>query len=657
MNSTFRNDIQGLRAVAVILVVLYHVFPMFVSGGYIGVDIFFVLSGYLITGILIAGFDRSGGRFIAQFFLKRAARLLPLSASVVLAVLLLGMIFLPTAFLGQLFNEALASNFYVQNIYLSFESVDYLGSENLPTPLQHFWSLSIEEQFYVVLPFLIFFIYRYAPFNFRKKLLFALIFLFSSVSLIYSVVVSKEYTSAQYFSSYTRMWALGFGAFLAIIPVCKINSVLSTVVSLLLICTLLCLGLIYDSSLAYPGYYAVLPVFVTMLLVYLGGKDGLVDRVLSWKPLVYIGGLSYSIYLIHWPVLIFYKAAYDDGIGYFDGVLIILSTLILSIFTKKYIEDKFRYSKIRVLNIQVGVFAGFLLSFLGTVVAALLLYGNRMEAYGTNEILNERYPGPKVLLLTEPYENSELGNFLPDILNIKKDLPRGYTEKCHLGIESYSLKPCTTTGKGLRDVFVIGDSHAAQWTPAIDALAELYGWDVEVHTKSGCPVLVEAVRLRGRLYDSCLTWGKNVLAHINNAKPDLIIVSQSAGARLMDAKNSMDSVVGDTISRLASSSTYVIVIADTPKHTFDPTGCLDFPAQCFSIYSDIIRRDPLNAISLEENVKLVDMNKWLCPDNRCPAVVGNQIVWRDSHHLSATYSRSLAPFLYDEIENVEGAWW
>ncbi|MGO1167995.1 MAG: acyltransferase family protein, partial [Janibacter sp.] len=343
-----RGDIEGLRAVAVGTVLIYHVGIPFMPGGFVGVDIFFVISGFLITSLLLREATRSGRISIADFYARRARRLLPAASVVLIFTAILGWFILPGQDRGNLGTDVMAATFYVINWALAYRSVDYLAEDAAPSLLQHYWSLSVEEQFYVVWPLIIIvglFIAKRTRLR-PKPLLFGLLGLIAAASLAYSVVHTASDPATAYFYSTTRIWELAIGALLAFLVV-RLASLPRGIAELLAGVGLLLVlwsAFFLDGKTPWPGAWALAPTVGAALIIAAGcaSQSTITARLLSLKPMVWIGGLSYAIYLWHWPLITMAKVAYPD-VRIRHLVVLGLLSIALAWMTKHLVEDPIRF--------------------------------------------------------------------------------------------------------------------------------------------------------------------------------------------------------------------------------------------------------------------------------------------------------------------------
>lgn len=649
--STKRAEIQGLRALAVASVVLFHIWPNAVPGGYVGVDVFFVISGYLITGLLFEELNSTGKISLSQFYARRIRRLLP-AATLVLLAIALAMPLLPKSRWEDTALEIAASALYVENWRLAWLAIDYLGAENVASPVQHYWSLSIEEQFYAVWPIvMIAGAAAFAAFASLRTSLLVPLAAIALTSLASSLVLTALDQQEAYFVTHTRVWELALGGLLSLVVLPVLSPIARELMRLIGLAAIVVACFAFTRETPFPGYAALLPALGSTLVI-VAGKNGQrlsSYRLLASPPAQYLGDISYSMYLWHWPLIVFTLAMGDGMLSIGESVLVAGGSILLAAVSKRFVEDPFRKPgdhRWRTLGFG-GASTAACVAVAGLVIVTIGAQRSvPAVAAPTAEMI---YPGPAALLSGPPTPDTE---YIPPLALIRKDTPEGYKSGCHLGVKDVALSPCTF---GRIDAVVrlvlVGDSHAAQWIPAFEELASTRGWRVETHTKSGCPLLIEPVVLRGKAYKACREWGRRLLGYIAETAPDIVVFSQSAGVHLFDEKVGLVDALAQTWQEITRAGVPLVVIADTPRHEVDPAECLEKNPNCASSRTSAVRPDPMrNALKLMPDVSLVDMTDYLCTKEACPIVIGNIVVWRDDHHLTATYSRMLASALGEQIE-------
>lgn len=641
-------EIQGLRAVAVVLVIVFHIWPSAFPGGYVGVDVFFVISGYLITGLLTRSALRDGRISLLDFYSKRARRLLPI-ATVVLAITFAGMFaYLPQTRWEETAVQIAASAIYIQNWVLAWLSVDYLGAENAASPVQHYWSLSIEEQFYFVWPLVMIaalHVSRWCrlPITLTFKVALSLIFV---GSLAASLWVTAHEPARAYFTSHTRFWELALGGLLAL-TIHRVRLPEGRARAGVLAFGLIAIGwsaFTYSHETPFPGGAALAPTLGAVFVIIAGDVRVRYFHGLNTWWLTYLGDRSYSMYLWHWPLIAFYTAG-GRTLGLVDGIGIVVMTIFLSHFSYRHIEQRYRrpIAKGEWRPILYG-----LVSMVACVIAAgSIQYSVARQASLQVAEIGSRYPGPAVLLSSTTVP--EAVEMIPPIATLKRDLPVVYKQKCHQDQKQSEPINCTLGDpNGSRTIAIVGDSHAAQWVPALERIAIENGWRLVTFTKSACPFSRVEVRAGGGIpYPSCSEWRENVIDRVKQIKPDFVFTSQSRGYAYVE-KGTMIAGLRSVWTEVTNVGTQVVVIQDTPWLDFDPGDCLSLgvPKNCTSVRADVQAGNLLvEATAGRDGVQFIDVTDWICRAEHCDAAVGNIIVWRDRHHLSATYAQALAPYL------------
>lgn len=650
---SFRAEIQGLRAIAVVSVVVFHVWPWALPGGYVGVDVFFVISGYLITGLLLREIEASGRISILQFYERRVRRLVP-AATLVLLAIALAIPLLPESRWEDTAIEIAASALYIENWRLAWLAVDYLGAENPPSPVQHYWSLSIEEQFYIFWPLLMVagaVLARRMGAGVRGVLL-VLLALVTAVSFATSLLLTRSDPAQAYFVTHTRIWELGIGGLLAIARLPAPRPPMAELLRWGGLLAILVAAVVLSGATAFPGYAALLPTLGCAAVILAGSASVRFSpmRLLAARPAQYVGDISYSAYLWHWPLIVFATVHLDGRMPLHVGLALIAATVLLADLTKRHLEDRFRRPG---TTPPLRVVAAGAASICVCVAAAFAIYGSSALRPASNAVAAAgSYPGPAALI--DGAAAPQVDAFMPVEVTSWRDLPDAYGNGCHLGIKETELNPCRFgPADGPVRVVLAGDSHAANWIPAFEQMAASELWSVETHTKSGCPVLVDALRTAGRTYDECRDWGERVLQMIEAEKPDMVVLAMSAGARLDDRGAKLGDSLRRTWARIEKTGTRLVLIADTPRHKVKPAECIEEDPACASPRAEVMRPDPMiAALDGLSTPMLVDMNDALCTAELCPIAIGNVVVWRDAHHLTATYSRMLAPYLAERLPRV-----
>lgn len=669
--STLRPEIQGLRALAVLLVVGYHLWPGQLQGGYVGVDVFFVISGFLMTSHIWRSTESGSFRF-AEFYARRVRRLLPASLVVLGVVGVITLLLVPQTLWASYGRQILASTFYVQNWQLSLDAVDYSAAAASATPVQHFWSLSVEEQYYLFWPILLVVIastVRLRP-TLRRRALSILLLVTLVLSLTVSIVWTRWDQSTAYFVTPTRVWEFAAGGLIVVLP--ALNLVWARVAaSWLGLLAILASAIFFTANTSFPGWIAAIPVIATALVVWSGNPISPLSPSLwyRWRPIQFIGDISYSLYLWHWPLIVLAPIVFV-GVGYKVPFIWKLAIFVASLFvawlSKRFIEDRFRDSprtKVAAPLAKSGVFlralAGMLIvSIFG--IASVVVSADRMDAakaslseyvdsspdcFGAAELDRECKP-ERVLVQ-------------PDPIIAPQDVAEG---NCQQTTNSPEVKTCQWHSADPTDLrfAVVGDSHATQWLPAIRAVADRYGASVTTYLKSNCPFTSAHTVAQGSS-GSCDIWNASVAQQLSTHAYSIVFTSGSSNTRYVagGSQSAQEEAVAGLLaswSKVAPAS-MIVAIADTPRPEAaglqDPPSCVleKGPDSCNFGRSASLRFDPQKtAATSAPRVSLIDMSDSICEEKSCESVVGNVLVYRDSSHLTATYSSSLWPTLERKLQ-------
>ncbi|QKE83635.1 acyltransferase family protein [Arthrobacter sp. NEB 688] len=678
----YRPDIEALRALAVVLVVLYHAGVPFLQGGYVGVDVFFVISGYLITRHLHTELTTHGRIRLTDFYARRIRRLLPLATLVTLATLAATWLIASPLQARRTATDALWSTLFAMNIHLANSGVDYQANQD-PSPLQHYWSLAIEEQFYLVWPLLItaasllWLRRRHTPHGTRPTpsttLLLTTITLATAASLAYAIHTTDIARSLAYFATPARAWELGIGGLLAIAAptLARTRLLAHTPTTTLLAVTGLTAittsAILYTDTTPFPGTAALLPVLGTAATLTAGlHRPTPLETHLLDTPLPQgLGRISYGLYLWHWPLLTLAPTYLDTTPTPLQTTLTLTLALWLSVVSYAVVESPVReVARLRLparRTVAAGL-AALAVTSVGVVGSTALV----PDARGTGRAAASLTDGLTALdSVASGAQVVEVpSNLTPALDTAADDDPtRGLpaAAHCHTNLLPTTLSddgsPCVF-GDPRADTTVVlaGDSHAYQWLPTLDLLARQQHWRVVSMTKSGCPlydVALENQTLR-RDYRECYTWRERVLARITAEDADLVVTTGAVfSSRGDDFAAAWADGVDTTVTGLRARGREVVVLEDTPYPGRDVPECLaahlDRATACTvpveEALSDPVRRASTRERAAAAGAVVVDPVPWFCTPTRCAVVVGDTLVYRDNSHLTATYARALAPQL------------
>jgi peptidoglycan/LPS O-acetylase OafA/YrhL len=689
-----RGDIQGLRALAVLLVALGHAGVGFLRGGFIGVDVFFVLSGFLITGLLLAGSAKRGYVSLREFYARRAKRILPAAALTLIVTDFAAEYLLNFVRAKQAVLDSIWAVFFSANVQFARQGVDYFAQGQPPSPIQHYWSLAVEEQFYLVWPLLLSLVLAGVVLHRRHRRrarrptsaagtpsrrirrLAVVIVVAGLGSLAWSIYDTPRTPAAAYFSTTARAWELALGAALAI-GASGFLRITDRARALMGWAGVLAIGLaavLFSERTAFPGYAALLPTVGTALVIAAGignersrrGVGGLLGRA----PLRYVGDRSYAFYLWHWPVLVI--AAYYTGHAISLGVnlILVVGAFLLSIVSYGLIENPIRRATLRRPIRTSALLWG------TSAVLVLLTAMFTLRSIGTKSALGETVPvGPPRTLApysptpgstgvtpTPGQTNSSTSGPIPAVVaavlsarqgapipsSLTPPLDRLLSDRYEFPNEDCIAKRgdprikeiCPLGDSGAtRTIVVFGDSHAREWMPSILWAASQDGWSVVPLVELGCGP--------SRYSNVCHSYFHWAVHQVQVLHPDVVLIGGQL--KVASPEEKQDSVTGismlvDAVKPFAKN---VIVIGDPPTQHGQPVDCLlargATLAKCtwtltddqISVYQDVARA------ARSGGAAFLDTIGWFCLENQCPMVIGRTVAYRDNDHISVTYALEL----------------
>lgn len=660
-----RADIQGLRAIAVLLVLAFHLWPDRVAGGFVGVDVFFVVSGFLITSHLARTPPR-GPRDVVRFWGRRVRRLLPASFLVIVATVVAGLVLLPVTRLQHLATDALASTFYVENWRLAASAVDYLAARTPASPLQHYWSLGVEEQFYLLWPILIGLLARR-----RARLLVPGIVAVVVLSLAASLAWTAAQPAVAFFATPTRLWEFAAGGLLGVVGT-VLPAVGPRVRGVAAWAGILVIGVsavVISGETPYPGVAALLPVLGTCLVLAADTRGGAFSPlvVLRLRPVQWVGDASYSIYLWHFPIIVFATVVLGDELPALVKVAIVAASLVLAGLTHALVENPPRRSAwLRPAARTFGIAGAATL----LVVAVALVPTARVAALDAEaeavradvESANAGCLGADALAATGCAVTSGKGT-VPSPTRAVDDFSVAYADGCLATAPFRDVVTCEygDTAPGAVRVALVGNSHAAQWLPALQELAGARHLAITTYLAVSCtPTTAALVLDTAADSDGCLDWGARVTAAVASGSYDVVVVSAASVFDIVGADDPYAAEV-DGYSAVLSAwqASRVLVIRDSPFPGFDIPECVatSGPAGCSGPRSDWLPPDPLASAAgalARPGLSVVDLSRLFCSDDTCYAVVGGVLVYIDYSHFGSTYARTLAPYLAPALDDALG---
>ncbi len=701
----FRADVEGLRAVAIAAVVGYHVGLPFLPGGFVGVDVFFVISGFLITGLLVREVTTTGRVSLTRFWARRARRLLPAATLVLAVVTGLAYFVLPALDHGIVGADVVSAAFYVSNMRSAVQATDYLASDANPSPVLHFWSLGVEEQFYLVWPLLILVtalvlarrrrriaIESAGDWRVSRLHLAVVLVVLAVASFALSLRLTERIEPWAFFGMPTRAWEFAVGGLVAIgtAGLSRLPALVRRASGVLGIAVLVGSVALINAEVPYPGTAALWPVLATGVIIASGSAPsdhgGGAPRLLSWWPMRALGRLSYSWYLWHWPALVL-TASLWGVMGVPARVVVALLALVPSALAYRFIERPLHHHPALVRSTRGSLGLGGSLSAAAAIVGLVLMVfpgGGALASATALPTAADEQVGRGPASTAGPDEPANAGSgtgeataspaaivwptgaLTPTPATARADLPIIYGDGCHLTAPAVAYPPCHFGDTQSKITIVLfGDSHAAQWFPTLEAIAIEHHWLVVSRTKSGCPAPDVTIYQRNlkRAYDECDTWRASVLAELSGPdKPTLVIatgtrteslVDRSTGDRMAASAAGAEWKAGwtRTLAAFAASDVHVAVLRDTPWPGADIPVCvsshLSAPRVC-DVALDALD-SPAYDIEMTAGSPTahgVDLTDILCDSRGCPATLGKYLVYRDTSHLTATFARALTPYLY-----------
>ncbi len=670
----WRGDVEGLRAVAVGLVLAYHA-GLGPPGGFLGVDVFFVVSGFVITTQIVREVERSGGLSLVSFYARRAKRLLPAAGLVLLTSAALTWFLAPRTQRGVFGLDIAGAAGYVVNWVFANRSVDYLAEDLQPSPVLHFWSLAVEEQFYLVWPLAILLILALRTRLRRGSTRLALAVGLSALIIIptftWSLVLTADDPARAFFVTTTRLWEMGIGAFVALGARRwqRLPERAAATAGWLGLLALGAAALLYTRATAWPGYAALLPTLATATVIIAGFRAHHTgpEALLGTRPLRWVGALSYSLYLWHWPVL--RAAEWIHGpLSTRAGTAAVLLSIAPAWLSYRYVENPLR------TNPWLGHHPRRALTVGATISALCLATGLTMWAVNRSAADDRggRTDAGWASLTTPPGAEQPgdlpfYDRLTPTPEGAPDDVPRLYADGCQTRVSEDEVRPCTGGDRdGTVSVAVVGDSKVAQWVPAIDRIARAHGWRVTVYTKSACPFVDAEVDLDGAPNRSCRRWGLEVLDRLTGAdRPDVVITStvysQALDAGGHPTPTAYRRALAATWDRLRAGGTRVVAISDTPSPSHEVGvvyECVaehrDDPARCSWRYAPSSASHALAAVAAQTGAAWVDMDPWVCPGRRCVGVYRNVLTYRQGSHLTGTFVELLSAPLEQQLVPAVG---
>lgn len=653
--SKFRPEIQGLRSLAVLMVVSYHVWIGRVSGG---VDVFLLISAFLMTLQFTGRYKQRRPMDLLRHWLHLFRRLLPAVVVVLLATLAASFVFLPATRWVEVVNQGWASLFYYENWLLQGLAVDYYAADHsLASPLQHFWSLSIQGQVFILWPVIfasVALLCRRFSLRYRATLayVFAIIFV---VSLAYSIIFTANNQAVAYFDTFARLWEFALGTLLALVlPGLNFAKPVRVVMGWIGVAAMLSCGILLQVQTAFPGFVALWPTLAAVAVIAAGqtGSRLGVDRILSSRFLVRLGDNSYALYLWHWPILVIALAwSGKDHAGWLSGTLIIALALVLAFLTTKYVEKPFREWKWPEVKRRRSAIA--IAACLAVACAPLLgfQYKQDLDLKAAQAQAAFDNPGAQALLPGYVNQVGENAMTLPTAEQLPSDWAH-LTESCSGDTKPESSllqENCQQNNVGddaTKTVLVVGNSHSQQWLEAVGVLAEQHHWRLYAILYGACPFMTD----NPDADPVCNEFNREVLSHIEAHPPDAVFMVGTA-ATPSTPDEQLTHGFEELIPEVNAVGTQVVAMRDNPRFTYSLTDCTlskgpDSP-DCRPLKSDVLAaQSPFDAVMGKyQDLFVLDMTDLICDETYCPPIVGNTFVYLDDNHLTKTYVKSMADML------------
>ncbi|KBJ68607.1 hypothetical protein Q628_01337 [Mycobacterium tuberculosis OFXR-18] len=699
----YRHDLDGLRGVAIALVAVFHVWFGRVSGG---VDVFLALSGFFFGGkILRAALNPDLSLSPIAEVIRLIRRLLPALVVVLAGCALLTIAIQPQTRWEAFANQSLASLGYYQNWELASTVSNYLRAGEAVSPLQHIWSMSVQGQFYLAFlllvagyAYLLRRLFRGPRAPYLRTMFVVLLSTLTLASFIYAIVAHHAYQATAYYNTFARAWELLAGALVgAVVPHVRWPMWLRTAVATAALAAILSCGALIDGVKEFPGPWALVPVGATMLMILAGanrqGHPGtrdrlpLPNRLLATAPLVALGAMAYSWYLWHWPLLIFWLSYTGHRHANFvEGAAVLLVSGLLAYLTTRLVEDPLRYRAPAGVRSPAAVppipwrlrlrrptiVLGSVVALLGVALTATSftwrehVIVQRAAGKELSGLSSRDYPGARALI---DHVRVPKLRMRPTVLEVRHDLPTSTKDGCISDFVNPAIINCTYGDVDApRTIALAGGSHAEHWLTALDLLGRMHHFKVVTYLKMGCPLSTEEVPLimgNNAPYPQCHQWVQAAMAKLVADHPDYVFTTSTRPWNIKPGDVMPATYVG-IWQTFADNNIPVLAMRDTPwlvkdGQPFIPADCLakgGNPQSCGIARSKVLvdRNPTLDFVARFPLLKPLDMSDAICRTDTCRAVEGNVLVYRDSHHLTPTYMRTMTSELGRQIA-ANTDWW
>ncbi|WP_193047487.1 acyltransferase family protein [Mycolicibacterium baixiangningiae] len=685
----YRHDLDGLRGIAIALVAVFHVWFGRVSGG---VDVFLALSGFFFGGRLLRAALTQGASLRPVSEVTRLVRrLLPALVVVLAASAVLTILIQPETRWETFADQSLASLGYYQNWELAITASDYLRAGETVSPLQHIWSMSVQGQFYLAFLVLIFGFAVLVRRVLRRHLRAALVVLLTALtiaSFVYAIIAHNDDQATAYYNSFARAWELLLGALAgALVGYIRWPMWVRSIVATVALAAILACGWFIDGVKEFPGPWALVPVGATIALILSAANRGGSrlpgpNRLLATKPFVTLGSMAYSLYLWHWPLLIFWLSySGHSRVDFWQGAAVLALSGVLAWLTMRYIEEPLRYrgpaaaavtTPLRTRLRRPTMVLGSVVAILGVALTATSFTWREhvtVQRASGAELAGlplQDYPGATALINKAKVPKLPMR---PSVLEAKKDLPASTIDGCISDFDNVGVINCTYGDKTApRTIALAGGSHAEHWITALDLLGRTHHFKVVTYLKMGCPLTTEEMPLvmgDNRPYPKCHQWNSRVMPKLLADKPDYVFTTSTRPWNIKDGDVMPKTYLGiwDTLSR---NRIPILAMRDTPWLVRD--GEPYIPADCLADGGDAISCGVERSKVLSDDnptlayvarfpmLKPLDMSNAVCREDYCRVVEGNVLLYHDAHHISTTYMRTMTAELGRQIAAATG-WW
>ncbi|MGA7053428.1 MAG: acyltransferase family protein [Mycobacterium sp.] len=690
----YRSDLDGLRGIAIALVAVFHIWFGRVSGG---VDVFLALSGFFFGGKLLrAALDPDHPLSPISEVIRLVRRLVPALVVVLAGCALLTILVQPQTRWETFADQSLASLGYYQNWELASTASNYLRAGEAVSPLQHIWSMSVQGQFYIAFlllvagcAYLFRGLFRVSGTPHLRTMFVVLLSALIVASFIYAIFAHRDDQASAYYNSFARAWELLLGALVgALVRYIRWPMWLRTVVGTVALGAVLLCGALIDGVQEFPGPWALVPVGATMLLILAGAnlpsdagvRMPLPNRLLGAGPLVALGVLAYSLYLWHWPLLIFWLSYTGHAhVNFVEGAALLLISGLLAYLTTRLVEDPLRNrtrpsaesppvpgrARLPIALASVVVLLGVTL----TATAFTWRQHVSVERASGKELIGlspEDYPGARALTAHVRVPTLRIR---PTIMEIKDDVPATTRDGCISDFVNPAVVTCTYGDRDAsRTIALAGGSHAEHWLPALDQLGQQHNFKVVTYLKMGCPLSTEQVPLimgNNAPYPQCREWVKRTMAKLVTDRPGYVFTTSTRPWNIKPGDVMPATYVG-IWQTLSDNNIPILAMRDTPwlvknGKPFDPADCLakgGDAASCAIKRSDMLaeHNSTLDFVTQFPLLKPLDMSDAICRADVCRPVEGNVLIYHGAHHLSPTYMRTMVDELGRQI-GVSTGWW